>query len=71
LVQNLEIHTKVCVRDYFTQSISNLYTEQLPNCHLFWESTYNAGIKLFNNSLCRVTNLTNEKTQFKVALRRL
>jgi hypothetical protein len=51
--------------------LSNLYTDQLPNCHLFWKRTYYAGVKIFNNSLCRLTKLTNEKTQFKVASRRL
>jgi hypothetical protein len=51
--------------------LSNLYTDLLPNCHLFWKSTYYAGNKIFNNSLCRLTNLRNEKAQFKVALRRL
>jgi hypothetical protein len=61
---NSAIHSaNIRNRDHLHRSTANL------SC--FQESAYHAGIKIFNSLPSNIRSLTNKKTQFKVALKKL
>jgi hypothetical protein len=68
-VSNQNVQTSPSVRSIDTKNKHHLY-RPIANLSCFQKSAFYSGIRIFNNLPYSVTNLQNEKAQFKVALRR-
>ena len=63
------VQTKSSVHNISTQSKHNFHRPNI-NLSSFQKSTFCAGIRIFNSWPCNLTFLKNEKTKFKVALKK-
>jgi hypothetical protein len=71
MLQKVSLHYSINRRCKGMQSTRNSYVEnEIANLPCFQKSAFYSGIRIFNTLSCCLTNLKNEKAQFKVALRR-
>ena len=69
-VSNQEnFHTTLSIQSMNTRNKHHLHTPTA-NLSCFQKSAFYSGIRIFNSLPRSITNLKNEKTQFKVALKR-